>query len=131
MSPDLRVGDAERDAALAALGEHFAVGRLTREEYDERAEAVWTARTRGDLAVLFADLPDGSRRRATPARRHRSVPVPLVPLLVGLVVLSALTHLPFVLLGLALWFVLGRHRWRSRARAHASGSRRPPRGSWA
>ena len=33
--PSLRIGDAEREAAAQALGEHYAVGRLTRDEYDE------------------------------------------------------------------------------------------------
>ena len=34
-APDgLRVGDAERDEVVAALREHFAEGRLDREEFD-------------------------------------------------------------------------------------------------
>ena len=37
--PELRIGDAEREAAVTALGEHYAAGRLTKEEYDERADA--------------------------------------------------------------------------------------------
>jgi Domain of unknown function (DUF1707) len=31
-APYVRVGDADRDAAAAALGEHFAQGRLTLDE---------------------------------------------------------------------------------------------------
>ncbi|HEU0042049.1 MAG TPA: DUF1707 domain-containing protein [Jiangellaceae bacterium] len=53
----IRIGDAERDAAATALGEHFAAGRLTKDEYDERAEQVWAARFRQDLDPVFADLP--------------------------------------------------------------------------
>jgi hypothetical protein len=55
--PDLRVGDAEREAALKALGEHMSVGRLNVDEYGERAAQVTAAKTRGDLTQLFADLP--------------------------------------------------------------------------
>jgi hypothetical protein len=53
----MRVGDAEREAAVAELREHFASGRLDQEELNERLSAVFAARTRGDLTALFADLP--------------------------------------------------------------------------
>jgi hypothetical protein len=56
--PDLRVGDAERDKASAALGEHFAAGRLTPDEHDERLTSVWNAKTYGELGAIFRDLPD-------------------------------------------------------------------------
>lgn len=53
----IRIADAEREAAVSTLSEHYAVGRLTREEYDERCEAAWAARTRAELRPLFTDLP--------------------------------------------------------------------------
>ncbi len=56
-SPEVRIGDAERDAAVSALGEHYAAGRLDKDEYDERAAGAWAARTASDLRPLFADLP--------------------------------------------------------------------------
>lgn len=52
-----RVGDAERDSAASALGEHYAAGRLTKAEYDERLEGAWAARYNTELRELFADLP--------------------------------------------------------------------------
>ncbi|MGI5230995.1 DUF1707 SHOCT-like domain-containing protein [Actinoallomurus sp. CA-142502] len=58
MSPEqLRVGDAERDEVTAALHEHFAQGRLTREELDERLTAALSARTVADLRAITRDLP--------------------------------------------------------------------------
>ena len=59
MSPrdDLRIGDAERDAAMESLREHYVQGRLTREELDERLELTLSARTGGELARVSADLP--------------------------------------------------------------------------
>jgi hypothetical protein len=57
-SVDVRVGDAERHAAATALQKHFAEGRLTWEELDERLKSAYEARTRGDLTVLFGDLPE-------------------------------------------------------------------------
>lgn len=56
-SGPVRVGDAERDQAVSALGDHFAAGRITREEFDERSEQAIGARFGSDLAPLFADLP--------------------------------------------------------------------------
>ncbi|GAB3967461.1 hypothetical protein GCM10029978_034810 [Actinoallomurus acanthiterrae] len=54
---DLRVGDAERDEVASALHEHFAQGRLTREELDERLSAALSAKTVGDLREVTRDLP--------------------------------------------------------------------------
>lgn len=55
--PDLRVGDTDRQAALEALGTHLEAGRLTVDEYGDRSAAAAVAVRRGDLAVLFEDLP--------------------------------------------------------------------------
>ncbi|MDL4774888.1 MULTISPECIES: DUF1707 SHOCT-like domain-containing protein [Thermomonosporaceae] len=54
---DLRIGDAERDAATAALHDHFAAGRLDRAELDQRLGAALGAKTRGDLRGVLRDLP--------------------------------------------------------------------------
>ena len=40
----LRIGDTEREQAAAALGEHYAQGRLTTEEHSERLDQAWAAR---------------------------------------------------------------------------------------
>lgn len=58
----LRIGDAERDAAAADLGEHYAAGRLTLDELNHRLDAVFTARTFGQLSGVMADLPGPSWR---------------------------------------------------------------------
>ncbi|GAA2964128.1 DUF1707 SHOCT-like domain-containing protein [Actinokineospora diospyrosa] len=54
---ELRIGDAEREDALRALGEHMSAGRLTIDEYGDRSAKITTARTAGELTALFADLP--------------------------------------------------------------------------
>ncbi|WP_214415410.1 DUF1707 SHOCT-like domain-containing protein [Sphaerisporangium fuscum] len=59
---DLRIGDAERDEVMNALREHFAQGRLTHDELDERLDAVLAARTAGDLGRVTADLPGPQAR---------------------------------------------------------------------
>jgi hypothetical protein len=54
----LRLSHADRDAAVAALTRAESEGRLTSAELAERSTAAGGAVTRGDLAPLFADLPD-------------------------------------------------------------------------
>ena len=54
---EMRVGDAEREAAAAELREHYASGRLTLEELNERLDAAFAAKTRGDLNAVMRDLP--------------------------------------------------------------------------
>lgn len=53
----LRIGDAERDAAAADLGEHYVAGRLSLDELHHRLGAVFSARTYGQLTRIMADLP--------------------------------------------------------------------------
>jgi PadR family transcriptional regulator len=55
--PALRAGDADRDAAAAALGEHFAQGRLTFDELLARLDATFTATTQSEIAETTRDLP--------------------------------------------------------------------------
>jgi DUF1707 SHOCT-like domain len=52
----LRASDADRDVVHRVLGGAYADGRITREEFDERSEAVMGARTLGELPVLIRDL---------------------------------------------------------------------------
>lgn len=124
VGPETRIGDADREAAVSALGEHYAAGRLTKEEYDERADHAYAARTASALWPLFADLPrpqahpSAGRPTARPTRgdgplagwRFGAV---LGPILVVLLVVTVLTHLPVILLVLLAWFFLARsgRRW--------------------
>lgn len=55
--PQVRIGDAERQSAARDLQQHYADGRLTWEELDERLQVVYQARVEDELTPLFADLP--------------------------------------------------------------------------
>jgi DUF1707 SHOCT-like domain len=55
--PDLRIADADREAAAAGLREHYAQGRLTLEEFHQRLDAVFAATTPSQLSALTRDLP--------------------------------------------------------------------------
>lgn len=125
----MRIGDAEREQAAAVLAEHFASGRLSHTEYSERFDAVWTARTTGDLKVLFHDLPGASRAPVATRRRHRGLHLPgllwvvLTVLLVVLAVKTAIALLfafvPVLLLVLVgvVAFRIGRGKRRRQRRA--------------
>ncbi|MCP3800439.1 DUF1707 domain-containing protein [Allokutzneria sp. A3M-2-11 16] len=65
LDPQTRIGDTERAEAQRMLAEHLEAGRLTTEEYGERAALAGTARCTADLLPLFADLP-GHHRPAVP-----------------------------------------------------------------
>jgi hypothetical protein len=79
VDPFVRASDADRDAVAGRLREAHAEGRLTVEEFTERLDAAYAARTHGDLVPLTSDLPTshgGAGRRprtgdeAAPTRRE-------------------------------------------------------------
>ena len=55
--PDLRASDADRERVADRLRDALAEGRLDMEEFGERLDAVYQARTYGELAPLTKDLP--------------------------------------------------------------------------
>ncbi|MFE9096375.1 DUF1707 domain-containing protein [Streptomyces sp. NPDC007264] len=55
--PELRASDADRERVAEVLRDALAEGRLDMEEFEERLEATYTARTYGDLAPITRDLP--------------------------------------------------------------------------
>ncbi|MBD8608236.1 MULTISPECIES: DUF1707 domain-containing protein [Aeromicrobium] len=66
----LRASDADRDRAVDVVRDAFVDGRLTRDEFDTRRDAVLQARTVGDLVPPMRDLvPTSGRavRRTAPS----------------------------------------------------------------
>jgi hypothetical protein len=55
--PRLRASDADRERTVQLLREHHAEGRLDIEEFHERLNAAYAAKTMGDLDEILADLP--------------------------------------------------------------------------
>jgi hypothetical protein len=68
----MRIGDAERQGAVDALRRHLTAGRLDMDEFAERAERAYAARTAADLAPVMVDLPPD------PAVRVAGLPPPMV-----------------------------------------------------
>ena len=62
----IRASDDDRQRTVAALERHTGAGRLTLDEFAERARLAHDARTLDDLAAVVHDLPadaaEGPRR---------------------------------------------------------------------
>jgi len=59
----MRAADADRRRTVAALERHTGAGRLTLDEFAERARLAHAARTLDDLAAVVRDLPSEERPR--------------------------------------------------------------------
>jgi hypothetical protein len=66
--PAVRASDAEREQVVADLREHAAQGRLTLEEFSERVDQAYGAKTLAELEQAKRELPAVS---ALPAARPR------------------------------------------------------------
>jgi len=103
MDDRMRVSDADRERVAAGLREHFAQGRLSSEELDERISAALSAKTFGDLRRIMTDLPEpaavpsqvrgsvpwASRRGTVMGRGPRILPLALLALIVALAIPGA------------------------------------------
>ncbi len=76
LQPGMRAASADRDRTMDILKAAFSEGRLTREEFDDRASRVLAAKTYGDLSALVADLPQGPFGTVTPYPYQLPVPPP-------------------------------------------------------
>jgi hypothetical protein len=109
----IRIGDAERDRAIAGLGDHFAAGRLTAEEFDQRTDEALKARFNEDLEPLFADLPRTAQPKVDENSNHRpdihlawSAMLWLAPLFVMCAVVAAVVLSAPWLVWVFLWVFL-------------------------
>src|SRR5690349_3183679 len=55
--PEMRASDAERERVAEILREALAEGRLEMEEFEQRLDGAYKARTHGELEPLVRDLP--------------------------------------------------------------------------
>ena len=99
----LRVGDHEREQTGDRLRRAHAEGRLDAEEFQERIERCYKAKTAGELSGLVADLPGDQRQRERPA-------LPLLWLIprwrVVLLVVFTIVLVSAVIHGHVLWALL-------------------------
>ncbi len=144
MDDRIRISDADREHVTARLREHFAEGRLTSEELDERISAALSAKTAGDLRRIMADLPDPApvppQMKPAPPwayrpgivgwRGPRLLPLAIVLLIAALVVPGVgWMFVAFLKVVLVLWLVaciagiFAAARFRRRMRRHWESGR--------
>ncbi len=130
----VRIGDAERDQAVSLLGDHFAAGRLNREELDERIDQAMQAKFTTDLRPLFADLPGAEPSAGRPAVQFRATPPVYAPLfflapllMIAILVTVIAVGAPWVL-WLFFWLFMCSGFWGRRRFRHNSNSHRQPPG---
>ena len=58
---EVRASDGDREDTAVRLRRAYSEGCLTNEEFEERLDRALSARTRGDLKALVADLPKKTR----------------------------------------------------------------------
>ncbi|WP_433824850.1 DUF1707 and DUF4190 domain-containing protein [Actinoplanes sp. CA-015351] len=100
--PHMRVSDADREAIVARLNQATAEGRLSIEEFSERARQAYACRTWGELSEVVWDLPAPAGRYpvvpVAPPRPPPPVPpvggLPLVSLILGILSLPATMCVP-------------------------------------
>ncbi len=147
MDDRIRVSDTDRDRVTARLRDHFAEGRLTPGELDERISAALSARTFGDLRHVMADLPGPVLVRPAEAQRPqragapwmarrtgpRLLPVALLVLLASLLIPGGgWLLLAFIKLILMFWLVtclagtFAAGRFRRRMYRHWQSGYAPP-----
>src|SRR6266851_5288960 len=120
MDDRIRISDADRERVTSRLREHFAEGRLTSEELDERITVALSAKTFGDLRRIMADLPDpapvappsmpaarwAGRPGALAWRGPRILPLAMIVLVAALVIPGAgWVFLTVFKVMLVLWLV--------------------------
>jgi len=120
MDDRIRVSDADRERVAERLREHFAQGRLSSEELDERIAAALGAKTFGDLRRIMTDLPEpelvgpqargrapwGARPGGVFVRGPRLFPLAMLALIAALVIPGAgWVFFAFLQVVLALWLL--------------------------
>lgn len=128
-SPRVRASDADREAALRRLREHWLAGRLALEEYEERCAEATEARYLADLAAAVRELPPPAPAPVVVAVQassaHRSEAVASLSLgITGLVLLAFSMGLLFIVslpLSVSAWTFgrIGRRRAPQDARSMA------------
>src|SRR4051794_164598 len=68
----LRASDEERERTAQALRRHYEAGRIDSDEFEERLDAAYAAKTQDELAALLADLPRQVAAPAPPRAVERS-----------------------------------------------------------
>jgi Domain of unknown function (DUF1707) len=129
--PNIRAADADRERTAERLRKSHAEGRLDLDEFQQRLERCYAAKTLGQLGELVRDLPRQDELDERPSS-GRFLPsglrvAPLASIVIALIVISAAIGHHHTLLWIPLVFLFWRMFWSPRRRSWA-GTRRGPHG---
>jgi len=71
----MRACDADRDCVVELLNVAYSEGRLSKDEYDDRLENAFSARTYADLGQIVADLPAAHAATVTPVPKTNGLAI--------------------------------------------------------
>jgi hypothetical protein len=125
----LRAADVDREQVADRLRTSHAEGRLDMDEFQQRLERCYEAKTLGELGELVSDLP-----RHDVQAEHRSIGwlrpwrwrlAPLVPMMIAVIVVSAAIGHHMFWLWIPIVFLFWRISWLQRRRWWVGGRRGP------
>lgn len=120
--PNLRAADADRERIAERLRNSHAEGRLDMDEFQQRLERCYQAKTLGELRELVKDLPREDRQVERPPTgwlQPWGARLPIAPLLIALIVIAAAAGHHVYWLWIPLLFLFWRVSWRRRRRSWA------------
>lgn len=129
--PSIRAADADRERTGERLRQAHAEGRLDVNEFQQRLERCYEAKTFGELDELVRDLPRQEQQIERPP--HASsllrplLSVPVAPILIALLLVTAAGAHHIFWMWIPLLFVVWRISARRRRR-WVAGPRRGPNG---
>jgi hypothetical protein len=127
--PNVRASDAEREATADRLRQHHTDGRLDQEEFQERLDRCFAAKTVGELAELTRDLPGDSARRGPAGASGLGLGllgglrlIPIVPIILAIVAIHLIIGvfsglwilIPLFFLARFMFFRRGLRAWSGR-----------------
>lgn len=124
----LRASDADRERVAQQLRQALSEGRLLTEEFEQRLEASFSARTYAQLDAVLADLPRGSPTVTGKSRELSWVRPALLAAIAIPVAVAVMIAVAFVVTGVfagwmlwlaAGWLFFGCHRRRLYGPRHA------------
>lgn len=93
-------GDADRERVVEVLKDAFTDGRLTQDEYEQRIDGAYRARTYRELELLTGDVPRPVPRAFRPGPPPRTNSYALASLVCGIAgTFMAVPAVPAVILG--------------------------------
>lgn len=95
----MRAADADRDRVVEFLNVAYSEGRLSKDEYDDRLENAFSARTYADLDQIVADLPVARATVVTPVARTNGLAIASLACALAQFMFGPLATIPAIVFG--------------------------------